>query len=223
MNPYDLLAALPAALLAATGTTTQTDDPRQPWVITVKPAPQKPTQKPVTPAGSKPADVLNLADWKLTLPIGDDEKPTEIKQPALDGFAQNPYFVVQGNGIRFRSPVNGRHHGRFQLPPFGAARDDRRRPDQRGLVRHRRRRTALQADHLELPARPAVPGEVRGQRRRGQGLLQTAPQVGTLEADFDGGYFKAGAHTQANCEKSSPCDASNYAEAVIYNVTANHS
>ena len=28
-----------------------------------------------------PADVLDLTNWKMTLPTGDDEDPTEITQP----------------------------------------------------------------------------------------------------------------------------------------------
>jgi hypothetical protein len=46
--------------------------------------------------------------------------------------------------------------------------------------------------------------------------------VATLNVDSSGDYFKAGAYTQANCDKSSPCDDSNYGEVVIYNVTVSH-
>ncbi len=35
-------------------------------------------------------------------------------------------------------------------------------------------------------------------------------------------YFKAGAYTQANCSNSSPCDASNYGETVIYRLSLSH-
>ncbi|MFT2017584.1 polysaccharide lyase family 7 protein [Streptomyces sp. 796.1] len=56
-----------------------------------------------------PSDVLNLRDWKVTLPIGKDEHPTEIFQPELDGYAKKPYFTVtdSGRAVRFRAPVNG--------------------------------------------------------------------------------------------------------------------
>ena len=55
-----------------------------------------------------PSQVLNLNNWKLTLPIGTSEKPTEVKQPDLTGFKLDPWFVVnsEGNGVRFRAPVN---------------------------------------------------------------------------------------------------------------------
>jgi hypothetical protein len=65
-----------------------------------------PTQ--ATHASSKvPADVLDLTNWKLTLPTGSEEKPTEVKQPDLKTFSVNPYFVVAGDGVQFRAPVNG--------------------------------------------------------------------------------------------------------------------
>jgi Alginate lyase/F5/8 type C domain len=44
-------------------------------------------------------------------------------------------------------------------------------------------------------------------------------EVATLDADFSTGYFKAGAYTQANCDRSSPCDESNYGETIIHKVT----
>ncbi|NEA30915.1 polysaccharide lyase family 7 protein [Streptomyces sp. SID13031] len=54
-----------------------------------------------------PADVLDLTNWKLTLPTGSSGSPTEIKQPALDSYTNSPYFVVAGDGVQFRAPVNG--------------------------------------------------------------------------------------------------------------------
>ena len=49
------------------------------------------------------------------------------------------------------------------------------------------------------------------------GVLQT-----TLKKSFSGAYFKAGAYTQANCEKSSPCSASNYGEVHIFDLKVQH-
>ena len=49
------------------------------------------------------------------------------------------------------------------------------------------------------------------------GTLET-----TIAADFDGGYFKAGAYTQANCDKSDPCSDGNYGEVVIHSLTVTH-
>ncbi|WP_461009191.1 polysaccharide lyase family 7 protein [Streptomyces capparidis] len=56
-----------------------------------------------------PADVLNLTNWKQTLPIGPSESPTEIKQPQLDSYSHDPYFKVTstGDAVQFRAPVKG--------------------------------------------------------------------------------------------------------------------
>ncbi len=65
----------------------------------------------VTPgtAATYPAQVLNLTNWKETLPIGAAESPAEIKQPALATYKIDPWFIVSsdGKGVRFRAPVNG--------------------------------------------------------------------------------------------------------------------
>jgi len=57
--------------------------------------------------GSVPADVLDLTNWKLTLPTGSAGSPTEITQPALDSYSNSPYFTVSGGSVQFRAPVNG--------------------------------------------------------------------------------------------------------------------
>jgi len=49
------------------------------------------------------------------------------------------------------------------------------------------------------------------------GELQT-----TVESDASEAYFKTGAYTQANCEKSDPCDESNYGEVVLYELNVEH-
>lgn len=56
-----------------------------------------------------PSQILNLTNWKLTLPTGEKEKPIEIKQPNLAAFQIDPWFISlpNGTGVRFRSPVNG--------------------------------------------------------------------------------------------------------------------
>ncbi|MBI2850823.1 MAG: polysaccharide lyase family 7 protein [Chloroflexi bacterium] len=55
------------------------------------------------------SEILNLANWKLQLPIGTQGSVREIKQPALDTYSIDPYFLVNssGNGVQFRAPVNG--------------------------------------------------------------------------------------------------------------------
>lgn len=65
-----------------------------------------------------PADVLDLSDWKVTLPIGDDEDPTEIFQPRLARYSHDPYFKVTGAGdaVQFRAPVNGVTTGGSSYP-----------------------------------------------------------------------------------------------------------
>lgn len=58
---------------------------------------------------SYPAQVVNLTNWKVTLPIGESGRPLEIKQPSLSKYKIDPWFIVAstGNGIRFRAPVTG--------------------------------------------------------------------------------------------------------------------
>jgi hypothetical protein len=101
--------------LNATPTPTQTGTPTS----TVKPSVSltpltTPTSTPLktpTPSSSAlfPAQVLNLTNWKETLPTGASESPTEIKQPQLATYKIDPWFIVApgGNGVRFRAPVNG--------------------------------------------------------------------------------------------------------------------
>ncbi|KKW05846.1 MAG: Polyguluronate lyase [Candidatus Moranbacteria bacterium GW2011_GWE1_49_15] len=56
-----------------------------------------------------PSQVLDLSNWKQTLPTGASKKPTEIKIDKLSTYSQNPYFQVnaKGDGVQFRAPVNG--------------------------------------------------------------------------------------------------------------------
>jgi hypothetical protein len=58
-----------------------------------------------------PADVLDLRSWKLTLPIGTSEEPTdpeEILQPDLTNFAIAPWFRPTSDcaGVAFRAPID---------------------------------------------------------------------------------------------------------------------
>lgn len=56
-----------------------------------------------------PAQVLDLKNWKETLPTGSQGSPTEIFQPALATYKNDPWFIVSadGKGVRFRAPVTG--------------------------------------------------------------------------------------------------------------------
>ncbi|QFZ19738.1 polysaccharide lyase family 7 protein [Saccharothrix syringae] len=62
---------------------------------------------------TRPSDVLDLANWKITLPVDDPNRsgsqPLEVRQPQLDGYALDPWFVPAPDcaGVRFRNPVNG--------------------------------------------------------------------------------------------------------------------
>lgn len=54
-----------------------------------------------------PSEVLDLTNWKITLPIGEQKDAKEIKQPELATYKIDPWFIPEANGIRFRAPVNG--------------------------------------------------------------------------------------------------------------------
>ena len=58
-----------------------------------------------------PANVLDLTNWKITLPIAATGSSTamEIKQPQLATYSIDPYFVANpgGAGVQFRAPVGG--------------------------------------------------------------------------------------------------------------------
>lgn len=61
-----------------------------------------------------PAQVLDLTNWKLQLPIAkDSDSIVEIKQPQLATYSKDPYFVTKSkscsDGVQFRAPVNGAH------------------------------------------------------------------------------------------------------------------
>jgi hypothetical protein len=65
-----------------------------------------------------PSEVLDLSNWKLTLPTGDDEDPTEIRQPKLATFSAGPWFKVNAacDAVRFRAAVNGVTTGGSSYP-----------------------------------------------------------------------------------------------------------
>lgn len=63
----------------------------------------RPTPEP-PPGGSKPADVLDLADWKLTLPV---DAAAEIQQPELATFSDPAHFAAAGDAVVFTAEVGG--------------------------------------------------------------------------------------------------------------------
>jgi Alginate lyase len=60
-----------------------------------------------------PAQVLDLTNWKVTLPVsGPDNNPTkplEVQQPDLDTYATSPWFDATStcDAVVFRAPVDG--------------------------------------------------------------------------------------------------------------------
>ncbi|WP_020661437.1 polysaccharide lyase family 7 protein [Amycolatopsis benzoatilytica] len=56
-----------------------------------------------------PAQVLDLTNWKETLPLGSAGKPTEIRQPELATYTRSPWFTATPScaGVQFRAAVNG--------------------------------------------------------------------------------------------------------------------
>jgi poly(beta-D-mannuronate) lyase len=61
--------------------------------------------------GTAPASILNLTNWKLTLPVDgcdDDKWADEVTQPALAKFRDSRYFTVNSaRGVVFRARVDG--------------------------------------------------------------------------------------------------------------------
>lgn len=71
--------------------------------------PPPPTTPPSTPPGSAkglPASVLDLSDWKLTLPVG---RPDEILTSALLRYVNETFFHLNKDksGVVFNAPVGG--------------------------------------------------------------------------------------------------------------------
>lgn len=65
-----------------------------------------------------PSDVLDLTNWKLTLPTGEVEDPTEITQPELATFSADPWFRAEAGcaAVGFRAAVNGVTTGGSSYP-----------------------------------------------------------------------------------------------------------
>ncbi|MFI9811729.1 chondroitinase-B domain-containing protein [Saccharothrix variisporea] len=56
-----------------------------------------------------PANVLDLRNWYVGLPIGEDESPTNVEQPALATYKVDPWFTSTSDcaAVQFRAAVNG--------------------------------------------------------------------------------------------------------------------
>jgi hypothetical protein len=68
-----------------------------------------PMSEPVSETEKTPSMILNLSNWKLTLPTGHLGRPLEILQPGLATFSSDPYFRVShdGRAVQFRAPTEG--------------------------------------------------------------------------------------------------------------------
>ncbi|KAA8482221.1 alginate lyase [Arcticibacter tournemirensis] len=73
--------------------------------------PGKNESTPSDTPGVYPAKVLDLTNWKLTLPVNTDHagNPDEIKQPELNTYSSADYFHVNkgGDGVVFRAQTGG--------------------------------------------------------------------------------------------------------------------
>jgi poly(beta-D-mannuronate) lyase len=70
------------------------------------PAPEPPPAPPGPPA--VPGDVLNLANWKLTLPVGSGSKPDEILPPQLHSFTGDFFRLDEArSGVVFTANAGG--------------------------------------------------------------------------------------------------------------------
>lgn len=220
-----------------------------------------------------PAQVLDLANWKITLPVakpGDPTSPLEVKQPQLRTYSNSPYFVASSrcDSVTFRAPVKG-----VTTPGSTYPRSELREMANNGannaswsstLGTHRI--TATEAFTALPKVKPHLVGlqvrdandDLSAFRLEGSNLYITdgnnshyklvtdlytlgtrfeakfevsggmirAYYNGVLQATllkvFTGGYFKAGAYTQANCTNSSPCSSDNYGSTAIYKLTLFH-
>ncbi|MGQ0842016.1 polysaccharide lyase family 7 protein [Actinokineospora sp.] len=219
----------------------------------------------VSAACDYPAQVLNLANWKIQLPIGQSERPDEVKQPSLATYRVDPWFKVNTtcDGVRFRAAVNGvttsgSNYPRSELREMNGTTNAgwsstsgthiltidqavNRLPDDKPhivvgqihngtddvsvfrvegtnlyVTNDNDSHHKLVTSNFALNTRFQVKFVVSGGQIKAyyNGVLQT-----TITRSFTGGYFKAGAYTQANCTNSTPCSSANYGEATIYNVT----
>ena len=70
-----------------------------------------PPSVPPTTVGTLPSDVLNLTNFKLTLPVDTSASgsPDEVTQTALDSYQNASYFHVNSalNGVVFTAPCGG--------------------------------------------------------------------------------------------------------------------
>ena len=54
-----------------------------------------------------PGKIIDLENWKITLPSGSPGKPESVKQPELNTFSQKDFFYVKDNSVIFTAPCSG--------------------------------------------------------------------------------------------------------------------
>lgn len=226
---------------------------------------------PVAAVGSceYPAEVLDLENWYIGLPVGEDEEPTNVEQPELATYSIDPWFTATPDcaAVRFRAAVNGvttsgSDYPRSELREMtdsGTTKADWSSTSGTHTMVIEQAITALPEDKPHVVAGQIHDGSddvsvfrlegsklyitdgddkhelvtddyVLGTRFQAKFVVEDgeikAYYNGVLRAtipkSFSGGYFKAGAYTQANCEKSSPCGDDNYGEVEIYELSVTH-
>lgn len=105
-NPTIITPSPTSIHTSPTSTKTPTPTPLVPSPTAIRtPTPVLTTTPNPTPSGcTYPAQILNLTNWKETLPIG-SSKPTEIFQPQLATYTIDPWFKVNATctGVQFRA------------------------------------------------------------------------------------------------------------------------
>lgn len=221
-----------------------------------------------------PSQILDLADWKVTLPIDDPgesgQQPLEVEQPELNTYAVSPWFKVTStcDGVQFRNAVNAvtapnSTYGRSELREMT---DDGSELASWSSTEGTHTMVVVQSIKNVPNDKPdVVAGQIHDSeddvsvfRLEGSSLYVTDGNTSdyhlitddyelgtkfeakfvvsdgeirayyngrletTIDADFSGGYFKAGAYTQANCGNSAPCSADNFGQVMIYDLTVTH-
>ena len=98
--PLLAVAVITVAGCGGSGTPEPTTDPP---TLSASAAPTSAPSRPAA-SGRAPSDVLDLRDWKLTLPTGSAQEEKD-----LVGYTAPPYFALSADraGVVFRCPVGG--------------------------------------------------------------------------------------------------------------------
>ena len=219
-----------------------------------------------------PSGIFDLALWKVTLPVGGKNRPTELAGTDLVAYSSDWMKLLPAGGMQFRAPVDG-----GTTSGSGYPRSELRELNLDGSLASwsssdGKTHTMVVDEAVTRIPNPRTSGNsavVSAQIHDGsndisvfrvedgkvwvtQGdtthfALADADYVpgarfkamfvvtsGTLSAFYNGAkvcsfpvtgsgwYFKAGAYVQANASNSSPDDATNYGENVLYSVTVAH-